>query len=88
MDNELAHSSKEYAAMVDALTVKGFLPTGEDLWRYSNKAKTKWISVRIDFSGFVVVNFSDTLVKVMSPQQVMHGLNYLRGTSTVPTWFI
>ncbi len=88
MKNKSIYSEKDYGAMVEALEIKGFTAIGDKMWMYRNKGGAKFINVRIDFAGYIVVNFNNATVKSLTPKQVLEGLNYLKGKGSYPVLFV
>ena len=82
------YTQKQYAKMIEALENKGFQSLGSCMWRYRSKNKEKFITVRIDFAGYVVVNFNNKLTRAMTPAEVIEGTNYLKGKEDHPVIYL
>ena len=73
----MLYSPESYKKMIAMLEHKGFIEIDDLLWKFEQNSK--FIEVEIDFGGFIKVNFSGKLVKILSPMQVMNGLNKING---------
>lgn len=85
---EQIFSEKQYAKMIEALENKGFRCLGSRMWHYRSKNKRKFITVRIDFAGYIIVNFNGRLTKAMTPSQVIAGSNFIKGKEDHPVIYV
>ena len=72
------HTQRQYSKMVDVLEAKGFQHLGSAMWLYRTEDRKKFISIRIDLAGYIIVNFNNKTTRTLTPAQIIAGTNYLK----------